>query len=66
MGIASPLMSSSTNTTRQYPVPCPKCDESKGYPYQVRTMSDHSGAIEIRLRCRDCNHEWIEVTPSRE
>lgn len=54
-------MSSSTDRARQYPVVCPSCDETKGYPYQVRTMSDQPGSIEIKLRCRDCNHEWIEI-----
>ena len=59
-------MSSSSDAARQYPVACPTCDEVKGYPYQVRTISNHSGAIEVRLRCRDCNHEWVEIVTSRD
>jgi DNA-directed RNA polymerase subunit M/transcription elongation factor TFIIS len=59
-------MSSSSDAARQYPIACPICDEVKGYPYQVRTMTEHSGSIEVRLRCRDCNHEWIEVVSSRD
>ena len=47
-------------------MPCPKCDEAKGYPYQVRTINDRAGAIEVRLRCRDCNHEWVEITSGNE
>ena len=23
-------------------------------------MSDQPGSIEVKLRCRDCNHEWVE------
>jgi hypothetical protein len=57
-------MSEPSDASRQYPVACPNCDEVKGYPYQVRTMSDRPGAIEVKLRCRDCNHEWVEVVSS--
>lgn len=59
-------MSAPNNKPREYPVPCPKCDQAKGYPYQVRTINDRAGAIEVRLRCRDCNHEWVEVTSGNE
>jgi DNA-directed RNA polymerase subunit M/transcription elongation factor TFIIS len=55
---------SSSNSPKNYPVVCPICDGDKGYPYQVRTLTDQPGSIEVRLRCRDCNHEWVEVTPS--
>jgi hypothetical protein len=47
--------------SREYPVPCPSCDESKGFPFQVRTVTLPPGAVEVRLRCRDCSHEWVEV-----
>jgi len=57
---------SSPDSPQQYPVVCPKCDEIKGYPYQARTVTDHPGSIEVRIRCRDCNHEWVEITTSRE
>ena len=59
-------MSAPTTKPREYPVPCPKCDEAKGYPYQVRTIIDRAGSIEVRLRCRDCLYEWVEVTPPNE
>lgn len=55
---------SSSNAPRQYPIPCPSCDEVKGYPYQVRTLSDQPGSIEVKLRCRDCHHEWVEIIAS--
>jgi DNA-directed RNA polymerase subunit M/transcription elongation factor TFIIS len=51
---------------RQYPIVCPQCHEVKGYPYQVQTITDHSGSIEVRLRCRECNHEWVELVASTE
>lgn len=59
-------MSAPSDVARQYPVPCQKCDEVKGFPYQVRTMNDQPGAIEVKLRCRECNHEWVEVISSRD
>lgn len=59
-------MSNAPDTSRQYPVACPTCDEVKGYPYQVRTMTDQPGSIEVRLRCRQCQHEWLEIVTSRD
>ena len=59
--IASLTMTSMPDSSNQYPVACPNCDEIKGYPFQVRTLSDQPGSIEVKLRCRDCSHEWIEV-----
>jgi len=38
----------------------------KGYPYQVRTVTEHRGSIEVKLRCRDCSHEWVEVIDNTE
>ena len=51
---------------RQYPVACPQCAETKGFPYQVRTVSDQPGSIEVKLRCRDCSHEWVELIASHD
>jgi hypothetical protein len=59
-------MSNASDASRQYPVACPTCDEVKGYPYQVRTMTDQPGSIEVRLRCRQCQHEWLEIVTSRD
>jgi len=59
-------MSSPSDASRQYPVVCPSCDEVKGYPYQVRTISEQPGSIEVKLRCRDCQHEWVEVVSNRD
>jgi DNA-directed RNA polymerase subunit M/transcription elongation factor TFIIS len=58
-------MSSTPDNARHYPAACPKCAEEKGYPYQVRTTGEHN-EIEVKLRCRDCRHEWTEVVPSRD
>lgn len=52
--------------TPQYPTRCVSCDNQKGYPFQVRTLGDKPGHIEIRLRCRDCGHEWIEIVAKKE
>ena len=57
---------SSSNSPREYPVACPSCEEAQGFPYQVSTLNDRRGAIEVRLRCRDCRHEWVEVIASND
>ena len=51
---------------RQYPVICQKCQKETGFPFQVRTLSEQPGHIEIKIRCRECATEWIEVVSSRE
>ena len=55
-----------SDASKQYPVACPICDQVKGFPYQVRTLTDQPGSIEVKLRCRDCHHEWVEVVSSRD
>jgi len=57
-------MQSSADSSKQYPAVCPLCEELKGYPYEVRTLCDKPGSIEVKLRCRDCNHEWAVVVVS--
>ena len=57
-------MTAVSDASRTYPVACPKCAELKGYPFHVRTLSDKPGSIEIKLRCRDCLHEWLELVSS--
>jgi DNA-directed RNA polymerase subunit M/transcription elongation factor TFIIS len=56
---------STPETPRQYPITCPLCEEVKGYPYQVRTVSGPQESIEVKLRCRQCQHEWVEIVESR-
>ena len=51
---------------RQYPVNCPKCNQDRGYPFQVQTVAARTGMIEVKLRCRDCSHEWVEVVASKD
>lgn len=55
---------SANESAKQYPVVCPTCGEHKGFPYQVRTLTDRPGTIEVKLRCRDCHHEWVELVSS--
>ena len=57
-------MSHTDDVPRQYPVVCPICDEVKGFPYPVTTLTDQAGSIEIKLRCRECHHEWVEIVSS--
>ena len=46
------------DSTRNYPTVCPNCQQEKGFPFQVRTVNGKPGYIEIKLRCRECQHEW--------
>jgi len=47
-----------SDSTRHYPTKCPSCQEENGFPFQVRTLTGRPGQIEIKLRCRTCQHEW--------
>jgi hypothetical protein len=47
-----------TDSARTYPAACPKCSEEKGFPFMVCTVNGKPGHIEIKLRCRECRHEW--------
>jgi hypothetical protein len=29
-------------------------------------MNDSAGSIEVRLRCRECQHEWVEIASAHE
>ena len=29
-------------------------------------MTAKPGAIEVKLRCRDCSHEWVEILTNRD
>jgi hypothetical protein len=53
-----------SDTARQYPAPCVSCKENKGFPILVRTISGQPRQIEIKLRCRDCGHEWTQIISS--
>lgn len=55
-----------SDTTPQYPTRCASCEKQKGYPFQVRTLNDKPGYIEIHLRCRDCGHEWVQIIANKE
>jgi DNA-directed RNA polymerase subunit M/transcription elongation factor TFIIS len=57
-------MITASDASRKYPVVCPKCGGIAGYPFQVRTLIERPGSIEIRLRCRECGHEWVDVVVS--
>lgn len=59
-------MTSSSDSSREYPLACPSCKEVKGFPYQVRTLTDQPGSIEVKLRCRACQHDWVEIVPSHD
>ena len=41
-----------------FPLDCPRCVSSSGYPYEARTVQGRVTAVRIALRCRQCRHEW--------
>jgi hypothetical protein len=55
-----------TDAPKQYPVACPTCAQVRGFPFQVRTLTERPGHIEVKLRCRECTYEWVEVISSRD
>jgi ribosomal protein S27E len=57
---------SPADSPRQYPVACPSCAELKGFPIQVRTLKEQPSAVEVKLKCRDCGHEWLEIIASSD
>jgi DNA-directed RNA polymerase subunit M/transcription elongation factor TFIIS len=46
-----------------YPVPCPKCGEVKGQPYDVRMSGTHV-AVTVYLECDKCKHQWSVQGPT--
>ena len=41
-----------------FPMDCPDCKASSGYPYEAATVRGTVTLVRIGLRCRDCRHEW--------
>ena len=39
----------------------PDLRRGQGVSFQVRTLSDRPDSIEVKLRCRECHHEWLEI-----
>ena len=41
-----------------FPLECPDCKASSGFPYEATTMKGNTTTVRIGLRCRDCRYEW--------
>lgn len=41
-----------------FPLDCPDCKASSGYPFEAATMRGTTTTVRIGLRCRECRHEW--------
>jgi uncharacterized Zn finger protein len=47
-----------------FPINCPQCSMSSAMPCEAETVLDR-GAIELKLRCRVCGHEWQSKIDAR-
>jgi hypothetical protein len=52
----------STSNKPFYPESCPECRSKNGMPYSAGTC-DRPGVIVVKLRCRECGHEWTGEAP---
>jgi len=44
-----------------FPMACPVCGTSKGFPYRATTMANGNTCVD--LRCADCRSGWeLEIT----
>ena len=43
-----------------FPMKCPSCNASAGFPFKATTSPDGS-AIELAVRCHSCRKEWVAV-----
>jgi hypothetical protein len=48
--------------TPKFPVACPHCSAPSGYPFQVETSRESHNTLTMSMRCRDCEHSWIQQT----
>jgi hypothetical protein len=49
--------------TPEYPATCPHCHDTKGWPFAAGTC-ERTNVIVVKLRCRECSHEWTADAPS--
>ena len=48
--------------TYSFPLDCPDCKASSGFPYKAGTKFGSPAAVLLDMRCRTCRHEWpLEV-----
>jgi hypothetical protein len=44
--------------TYTFPLECPDCKASSGFPFKAGTKSGTVTAVLLAMRCRGCGHEW--------
>jgi hypothetical protein len=51
-------MATVASVSYTFPLECPDCKASSGYPFMAATKSGTLTAVVLAMRCRDCRHEW--------
>jgi hypothetical protein len=44
--------------TYTFPLDCPDCKASAGFPFKAGTKQGAPAAVLLAMRCRTCRHEW--------
>ena len=51
-------MAAEGSVTYTFPLECPDCKASSGYPFKAGTKQGAVTAVQLSMRCRDCRYEW--------
>jgi hypothetical protein len=52
--------------TYTFPLECPDCKASSGFPFKAGTQPGTLTAVLLAMRCRGCGHEWpLELETSK-
>ena len=51
-------MAADGSVSYTFPLECPDCKASSGYPYKAGTKQGRVSAVQLAMRCRECRHEW--------
>jgi hypothetical protein len=51
-------MANEGSVTYTFPLDCPDCKASAGYPFKAGTKRGAPLAVLLDMRCRSCKHEW--------
>ena len=44
--------------TCTFPLECPDCKASSGFPFKAGTKLGKVTAVVLSMRCRECRYEW--------
>ena len=51
-------MAADESVSYTFPLECPDCRASGGYPFKAGTKVGTVSAVVLAMRCRECRHEW--------